>query len=190
MTASAPPPTPRMNLETIEAIIATVDAHAGEMNRRWGFNRLPHIVPIEWTERFVAQRLKWSRACFECVGSLLPQDVERVRKHGEAMIRAYNKLDEIALANGMTPCPPGVWEFETRDGKPIVLVRTRAEMSQVKREPPAQVWCLEEIGEIITRFPELLAAKDSFPEAEVIQLRTDPATIDELNDSLEDIPWA
>jgi hypothetical protein len=178
-----------MNLETIGAIIATVDAHAGDMNRRWGFNRLPHIVPIEWTERFVAQKRKWQTACFECVGSLLPRDVERVRMHGEAMIRAFQKLDEIALAAGAPPAPPGGWEFELRDGRPIVLVRTRAELSQIKRDPPAQTWCLEEIGEIISRFPELCAAKHEFPEAEILQLRTSAPAIDELNDSLADIPW-
>lgn len=189
MTVGAPPPTKRMNLETIGAVIKTVDEHAQHYNKIWGFNRLPHIVPIEWTERFVVQKRKWQTACFECVGSLLPKDVERVRRHGEAMIRAYDKLDEIAAVNGMSPAPPGVWEFETRDGKPIVLVRTRAEISQVKREPPAQVWCLEEIGEIITRFPELIAAKHEFPETEIIQLRTDAPTLEQLNDSLEDIPW-
>jgi hypothetical protein len=189
VTLQAPPPTRHEICGAIAEIIRTVDEHAGEMNRRWGFNRLPHIVPIEWTERFVEQKRRWQMACFECTGSLLTADLDRVRKQGDAMIRAYAKLEEIALAEGKTPAPPCAWEFELRNGAPIMLVRTRAEMAQVKREPPAQVWCLEEIGEIITRFPELCLAKNEFPQAEVVQMRTSPLVIDELNDSLADIPF-
>ena len=186
---TSPPPTRHMVASAIGEIIKTVNEHADEMNRRWGFNRLPHIVPIEWTEKFVEQKRRWETACFECIGSCMPSDQERVRKQGEAMIRAYAKLEELALAAEKTPAPPGVWEFKLKDGRPIVLVRTRAEMAQVRRDPPAQVWCLEEIGEIITKFPELALAKNEFPEAEVVQMRTAPLVIDELNDSLEDIPW-
>jgi hypothetical protein len=188
-SAQQPPPTRHELLGTMGDIIRTVDEHARELNRRWGFNRLPHIVPIEWTERFRAQKFKWERACFECTGSPAPEHLIRVRQHGEAMLRAYDKLEELALAAGKSPAPASQWEFETNDGKPIVLVRTRAEMAQVQRDPPAQVWCLEEIGEIITRFPELLAAKDAFPQAEIVQMRTDPLVIGELNDGLGDIPW-
>lgn len=170
-------------------IIRTVDEHAREMNRRWGFNRLPHIVPIEWTQRFRSQKAKWELACFECCGSMLPQDLDRVKRHGEAMIRAFGKLEEMALASGKSPTPPGTWEFETNSGKPIVLVRTRAEMAQVKREPPAQVWCLEEVGEIITRFPELVLTKDHFPEAEVLQMRTSKEARDMVESGMAEIPF-
>lgn len=184
-----PPPTPHMALEQIQAIIKTVDEHAREMNRRWGFNRLPHIVPIEWTERFCRQKAKWEMACFECVGSWKQHDIDRVRQHGEAMIRAFDKLEEIALEAGKSPAPPGQWEFELNDGTTIVLVRTRAEQGQVEREPAAQVWCLEEIGEIITRFPELVLMKNAFPEAEVIQMRTSEATRQAVDELADEIPF-
>lgn len=185
----APPPTRHEICGSMAEIIRTVDEHAGEMNRRWGFNRLPHIVPIEWTERFVTQKRKWEWACFECTGSLVADDLARVRRHGEAMIRAYSKLEEIALASGKSPSPPGVWEFETQDGRPIVLVRSRAEMGQIKRDPPAQVWCLDEIGEIIRKFPELALVKNEFPQAEVVQMRTSVKVRDALDDSLADTPF-
>lgn len=187
MTAGAPP-TKHEVIGSMAAIIRTVDEHAREMNRRWGFNRLPHIVPPEWTQRFVAQKRKWEAACFECTGSPLPADLARVTSHGEAMIRAYAKLEELALAAGMSPAPPGTWEFELKDGTPIVLVRNRDEMANVDRKG-AQVWCLEEIGEIIARFPELVLTKSAFPEAEVIQMRTSAETHELVDDCLADIPW-
>lgn len=170
-------------------IIRTVTEHANEMNRRWGFNRLPHIVGIELMQKFKAQQFKWQAACFDCVGSCLPGDLDRVKAHGEAMIRAYAALEREALAAGKSPAPPGQWEFELADGTPVVLVRTRAEMGNVQREPVAQVWCLEEIGEIITRFPELVAAKHLFPEMEVVRLAPGAAERELVDDLLEDIPF-
>lgn len=186
---NAPPPTRHMVLAEIDTMIRTVDAHAREMNKRWGHNRLPHIVPMDLALKFKTQADAWAKATFECVGSCLPSDLERVRKVGEAMIRAYGVLESTALAAGMSPAPPTAWSFETRDGKPIILVRTRDEMGQVDNSHGAQVWCLEEIGEIITRFPELVLAKQLFPEAEVIQLRTPRAVQDALDDALSDIPF-
>lgn len=170
-------------------IIATVTEHANEMNRRWGFNRLPHIVGMDLMQKFKAQQFKWRNACMECVGSMMPADLERMKKHGEAMIRAYAALEREALTLGKHPAPPGQWEFTLADGTPIVLCRSRAEMGNVNREPMAQVWCLEEIGEIISRFPELVLAKDIFPAAEVIRLAPGPEEREMVDDLLEDIPF-
>jgi hypothetical protein len=184
-----PPPTKSMVGLEMGDIIANVTEHANEMNRRWGFNRLPHLVSIDLMRRFMEQKRKWQEACFDCAGSCLPQDIERVRKHGEAMKRAYGALETEALALGKSPAPPGQWEFELQDGTPIELVRTRAELGNVQREPAAQVWCLEEIGEIITRFPVLALAKDKFPDAEIIKLSPGKEERQMVDDLLEDIPF-
>lgn len=183
------PPTKHELATAMGDIIANVTEHANEMNRRWGFNRLPHIVSIDLMQKFKAQQFKWQKACMECVGSMLPDDLARVKAHGEAMIRAYAALEREALALGKHPAPPGQWELELSDGTPIVLVRTRAEMGNVTREPKAQVWCLEEIGEIITRFPALALAKDAFPEMEIIRMAPSPEVRELVDDLLEDIPF-
>jgi hypothetical protein len=185
----APPPTPSMIANEMGDIIANVTEHANEMNRRWGFNRLPHIVSLDLMRRFKEQQRKWQLACFECCGSMLPADLDRVRKHGEAMKRAYGALEAEALALGKSPTPPGQWEFELKNGTPVVLVRTRAELGSVTRDPPAQVWCLEEIGEIITKFPELLAGKELFPGAEIIQIAPSAEVRELVDDILSDIPF-
>jgi len=189
MTVQAPPPTKHMIVGSMADIIRTVDEHARELNRRWGMNRLPHLVPIEWTERFIGQKRKWQSACFECTGSPDPAHLDRVRKHGEAMLRAFDKLEELALASGKSPAPPAVWEFELRDGTSITLVRDRAELAQVERSAGTQVWSLEEIADILEQYPILSAAKNEFPQAEVVRLSTDRPVIDALDDTLGDIPW-
>jgi len=62
-------------------------------------------------------------------------------------------------------------------------------MGNVSRDPKAQVWCLEEIGEIITKFPALVLAKEAFPEMEVIRLAPGPEVHELVDDLLEDIPF-
>lgn len=191
MSVGAPPPTRHEIISAISAMILTVDERARDCNRKWGTNRLPHLVSLEWLERFRSQKRKWETACFECGGSPLPADLETVRKHGEAMLRAFDKLEDLAVEGGHLPTPPQQWEFELKDGTPVILVRDRAEIGQVDpKGRAAQVWALEEVADIIAKFPAIVLAKDSFPGAEVIQIRTAPIVVDELNDSLEGLPFA
>ena len=184
-----PPPTPLMILDQIDGVIRNVTEHANAMNHRWGFNRLPHLVSLDLLERFKRQKQKWELACFECCGSLEPSDLDRIKAQGEAMKRGYAALEAAAIALGHAPAPPGQWGFELKDGTPIVLVRSRSEMGNVDRSHGAQVWCLEEIGEIITKFPELVLSKDQFPEAEIIKLAPSSEARELVDDCLEDIPF-
>ncbi len=185
----APPPLKHEMLSAMRTIIETVDRHAREVNLRWGFNRLPHLVPIAETERFMRARQKWNLACWECAGSLDPADLERVRKQGESLMRGYDHLASIAIEQGETQAPPTRWEFELKDGTPVVLVRDRAELAQVDLAGrKGQVWSLDEIAEVIAKFPDIARAKECFPGAEVIQIRTDPLVVGKLNDELADLP--
>lgn len=178
-----------MVITQLGEIIDTVTAHANTLNRRWGFNRLPQLVGIDLAHRFQSQKRKWELACFECTGSVLVSDLERVRSHGEAMLRAYSALERAAVEGGHAPLAPGVWEFELEDGTPIILVRTKPEMAQVERRHGAQVWSLEEIASILKHYPALAAVKDTFPEAEVIRLAPNRETRELVDDLLEDIPF-
>lgn len=173
-------------------MIVTVDERARDVNRRWGHNRLPHLVPFEWLDRFRSQKRKWETACFECAGSPQPEDRDTVRKHGEAMLRAFDKLEEIAVVDGHMPTAPTWWEFELSDGTPVILVRDRHEIGQVDAKGRAvQIWSLEEVAQIVEKFPALLSAtKTAFPGAEVIQIKTSPIVTGALDDALADLPFA
>lgn len=181
--AGAPPPLPQHLQEASARVIANVDAHARMIERRWGTGLLPKIVPIEWMERFQSQKRKFELACFEF-------DHDGIRKHGEAMLRAYDKLEEIARGEGLGPMPPEQWEFTLKDGSLVILVRNREEMGQIDaRDRAAQVWSLDEIVDVIERFPALAKVKDSFPGAEIISLRPSPAAKDALDDALDEVPF-
>lgn len=188
----APPPTRNQLLNRAADIITLVDTRAKEVNRRWGHNRLPYLVPLEWMEKFKRQKNSWDMAAFECTGSPLPADLERMKVQGEAMLRAYDKLEQIATQSGRGGLPAGQWEFELKDGSLVILVQDKADMAQVERHGrEAQVWGLDEIAEVIQNFPILSAAKDTFPDAEVMQVEvaTSRKVKDKLDDELSDIPF-
>lgn len=184
------PPTKHSLLEIVSDVIGAVDERAADVNRKWGHNRLPLLVPFDWCEKFRSQKRKFELACFECT---FPdaEKVDRVRKHGDGMLKAFDKLESLAVEAGYLPTPPSWWEFELADGTPVLLVRTRAEMSQVDPQGrTAQIWSLEEVADMIEKFPKLvLATKDAFPGAEVIQCRTNPLVIGKLDDELSDLPF-
>lgn len=188
--AMAPPPTPHEIVGTIAAVIRTVDTRAADCNRKWGHNRLPHLVPLDWLHRFRKQKRAWETACFECAGSPKPDDIERINKLGEAMLRAYAKLEALAVEEGYLPTPPATWEFELDDGTPVLLVRDRDEIGQVDPQGRAcQIWSLEEVANIIAKFPMIALAKDKFPGAEVVQMRTGPLVRGALDDTLAGMPF-
>ncbi len=186
-----PPPTTNQMIAAVRDIIDLVDERAADCNRKWGYNRLPLLVPIEWMEKFRSQKRKWEAACFEFAGSPLPDDLEQVRKQGNAMLRAFDKLEALAVEQGHMPTPPAHWEFELNDGTPVILVRERHQIAQVDpKGRPVQIWALEEVADVIAKFPVMvLGTKSAFPGAELVQCRTSKPLVDALDDSLTDLPF-
>jgi hypothetical protein len=190
MALQAPPPTPHELTHLLRDIVTSVDERARACNKRWGYNRLPHLVPIEWLEKFRSARLKWQQACMDATPFPEPATMAEAKKRAEVMLRAYDKLEELAGEAGYDHAPLYQWEFELADHTPVILVRDRADMSRVDPKGRAcQIWSLDEIIDVIERFPILSAAKACFPGAEVIPMRTDRKVIDALDDSLEGLPF-
>ena len=187
----APPPTPSELLGQISAIVDAVDERARECNRKWGMNRLPLIVPLEWMERFRRQKHKWQLTVFESAPVPTPDCLASIRKQGEAMLRAFDKLEELAVADGHYPAPPEQWEFELNDGTPVILVRDRSELAQVKpKGRSVQIWALEEVADVIAKFPQLVrAGKQALPGSEIIRTLTDRIVTDAIDDAMAEIPF-
>lgn len=168
-------------LDLIQAILDVVDQRSRVADERWGLGRLATLVPIDLAERFASQKRKLSAAVFSWTAA-------EVKKHGEAMVRAYDKLEEVATAAGHEPQPAEQWELAGPDG-PIILVRDRKRMNQVETGGRrCQVWSLDEIEEVIRKHPILACAKQEFPGAEVETIRPVRAIKTALNDSLEGLP--
>lgn len=172
----------RGEYDAISEIIDAVDRKARELEFKWGIGRLPNIVPLEWSQRFHSQRRKFSEA-------LIDWNVAEATKHGQAMERAYAKLDELASASGASHGPAEQWEFML-DGQLVILVQDRARMGQADRQGrAAQVWSLDEIASVIRNHPILAAAKEAFQGAEVVSIRPPAAVRQQLDDDLEGLPF-
>lgn len=172
----APPPDKHERLNQIEVVVKAVDRRAREIEELWGLGRLPSLVPHELAERFRNQQRKFSSA----VWAYEPDDV---RKHGDAMLRAYARLEEVAAAAGAEPKPVEQWEFETDDGL-VVLVKDMADTGRAQLHGrKGQVWSLDEIINIVRAHPVLVAAKQCFPGATVESIRP-PLEVREFDDDL------
>lgn len=151
-------------MDAINEISNAVDARGRELDEKWGIGRLPSLVPVEWADKFASQARKFTLA-------LQDWNYPEVLKHGQAMERAYAKLDELATVSGAKPGPPEQWEFETPDGL-VILVKDLRRTNQVERHGrKAQVWSLDEIANVIRAHPEIVATKTVFPGAEIVSIR-------------------
>lgn len=151
-------------LDAIDAVSSAVDAKGRAMDEKWGIGRLITLVPVEWADRFHTQSRKFSLA-------LQDWNYPEALKHGQAMERAYAKLDELATASGAEHGKPEQWEFETPDGL-VILVKDIQRTNQVDRQGrQAQVWSLDEIASVIRAHPEIVKAKTVFSGAEVVSIR-------------------
>ena len=176
------PPTLHAVIEQMQVIINCVDQRGRELDQRWGIGRLPMLVPIALAERFHAQHKLFNAAVWEF-------DLAQVRQHGEAMLRAYDKLDELARAVKGEPAPADQWEFETPDGL-VILVRDIRDTGRVfLNGRQAQVWSLDESANVVRAHPVLAAAKSAFPGAVVESIRPNRTTLQELDDALFDVPF-
>lgn len=168
-------------IEQMDAIAKAVDETGRSMDAKWGHGRLPLLCGAEWASRFAAQSFKFKAA-------YAAQELEEVLKHGSAMERAYQKLDELAVASGADPVAPEQWEFNI-DDRLIILVRDKMRMNQVDRKDRrCEVWSLDEIESLMRLYPILAAAKDIFSGAEIIETRPAKCAMKDLNDSLDSLP--
>lgn len=164
-------------LDVVQEILWAVDRRSRELEDKWGVGRLPALVPLEWTERFLSQRRKFSAACQSL-------DCHETRRHGEAMLRAFDKLEALAIEAGYQPCPPEQWEFEV-DGEAVILVKDIARLHQAETNGRrCMVWSLDEIANVIRAQKLVIEAKLEFQGAEVVMLRPEKPEWAELNDPL------
>jgi len=178
------PMTKHEQIEAIDLIVRNVDQRAKQIEQRWGIGRLPLLVPLEWAERFRLQQRKFSGAVWE-------YNLAEVKNHGDAMLRAYAKLDELATAAHGEPAKPEQWEFTVgADEELIILVRDIKDTGRVDTGGrQCQVWSLDEIASVIRNHPLIAAAKEQFPGAIVESVRPAKAARDKLNDDLSQIPF-
>jgi len=157
------------------AYIDGADETACEMESKWGVDRLRLLVRPELREKFDRQRYLLNQAIWH-------GDLEGVRREAGRMVNAWQALDRAAVAAGKQPLAPTVWEVPLADGSVAAIVPDATHGRAVNAEGrQVAVYTLEEIGRLLTAFPQLAQPKLTFPGATISEIR--PRSVeDPLND--------
>ena len=143
------------------AYIDGADETASEMEAKWGCDRLRLLVTPELREKFDRQRYLFNQAIWH-------GELEAVRREAGRMVAAWLALDRAAVAAGKLPLSPQVWEVPLEDGTVAAIVPGMAHGKSVIAEGRAvSVFTIEEIGRLLSNYPEIAKAKLVFPGATI-----------------------
>lgn len=160
------------------AYVDGADETACEMESKWGADRLRLLVGPELREKFDRQRYLFNQAIWH-------GELEDVRTQSARMVTAWHALDRVATEAGKQPLPPAVWEIALDDGSVAAIVPDNARAAMVNAEGrQVAVYTLEEIGRLLSNYPEVAKAKLVFPGATVTEIRK--RSIDDPLDALAD----
>ena len=166
------------------AYVDGADETASEMEAKWGCDRLRLLVSPELREKFDRQRYLFNQAVWH-------GDLEQVRRESGRMVKAWLALDREATAAGKAPLSLQVWEVPLADGGVAAIVPDYSHGHAVVAEGrQVAVYSLEEIGRLLSAYPDLAKAKLVFPGAEITAVRRsvdDPlAAVSDTDAKLDD----
>jgi len=171
------------------AYLDEADQTAAEMEAKWGADRLRLLVTAELREKFDRQRYLLNQAIWH-------GELEAVRREGMRMVKAWLALDAAAVAAGKQKLDAMVWEIGLEDGSVAAIVPNYDHAKHVVAEGRLlRVFTLEEIGRLLSAYPEIAKAKVVFPGATVTAVKRDiddplnaiHDTQNDLNDSIPDL---
>lgn len=159
------------------AYIDGADETASEMEAKWGADRLRLLVGPDLREKFDRQRYLLNQAIWH-------GDLEQVRREAGRMVKAWQALDREATAAGKIPLAPQVWETTLEDGSVAAIVPSNDHAHAVVAEGrQVAVYTLDEIGRLLSNYPEVAKAKLTFPGATVTAIRR---SVDDPLDAIHD----
>lgn len=138
----------RQRQRFVDILLEPLNRVAKELEEKWGYDRLPGLVPLDMAERFAAAAEKLEAA-------IESGDTDAIKQRAEVMRRGWLKLDETAEAEGHEPWKQlDVWEGRRPDGKTFLLVKDKAAAVQAHRDKGLGVWTLDEIGRVLQHFDQ------------------------------------
>jgi hypothetical protein len=162
------------------AYIDGADQTAAEMEAKWGADRLRLLVPPELREKFDRQRYLFNQAVWH-------GELETVRTEANRMVNAWLALDRAAVAAGKQPLAPEVWEVALADGRVAAIVPTGDHAAKVNADGrEVVVYTLDEIGRLLSAYPDIAVVKATFPGATVTAInRTVEDPLDAIADTAD-----
>jgi hypothetical protein len=160
-----------------QAHIDGVDAIAMAMERKWGVGRLRLLVSPELREKFDRQRYLLNQAIWH-------GDLEAVRVQSARMASAWQALDKAAETARALKLDPNVWEVRLEDGSVAAIVRSPEEaMWVIHSGRKLAIYTTEEIGRLLSHYPQIAQVKSAFPGATVEAVRRPSDPLDRFVDT-------
>lgn len=142
-----------------------LDDVVADIERRWGFERLPRLVSPELRERFVGAQDMHRQA------TMAGEDMAEM---DAMMIRAWRALEAEAKARGEAELPGAVvcWQADEPERGTICLClddeHAQALLARAKAEGVnIETWTLVEVGRVLAGASSLWEVKQAFPMATV-----------------------
>ena len=155
--------------------LGPLDRIAVEMDRKWGVDRLPELMPPDVARKYGAAMAHLDA----CIAESKPAETAAA---ADNCIRGLRRMDEIAEAAGHQPLTPDVWEFEM-DGQVIGIIRETGDWRAAEAmRPGVKLYTMRQVA-------NALAYRDAWPDR-IAKDAAAPRPKTELEKSLNDeIPW-
>jgi hypothetical protein len=163
--------------EQIYHAVAALDEVVGQMENKWGADRLPRLVSAETAAKFGSAKARLDAA-------ISVDDPDEVTKRAAVMQRAWKALDAEATKMGAAPISVDAHVWRDDSDQPHAFCRTNAEaLAYAKENAGTITWTLEEIVRVAAMFEDgkmklLTQVKQAFPGARVKRVE------DKLDDDL------
>lgn len=160
-----------------------LDDLANSMERRWGVDRLPRLMPTAWRAKFDTLKTALDGAIAARADTEAP---------AAALAKAWRMMDAKATEQGSFPLPPMC--FSVKAGEHVIEVahdqtHATALIWQARNEGrTVSVWTLEEVATVLHLHGIAHAAKEAWPGAHVTAMPTEfragKRKADDLNDEI------
>ena len=142
------------------------DDEVNRLERKWGIDRLPWLVPIELRDRFYEQLDKLNAAIDKCDG---------VDHEVEVTLRGCAAIERAAIEAGFEPLTGEYIEGRLPDGTVLAITANGYEAAKVKQDNrKVMVFTVDEVGVVLEKWLQenqsrtlVDEAKDIFPGAAI-----------------------
>jgi len=169
-------------LKRQQAALHKYDDEVNRLERKWGIDRLPWLVPVELRDRFYEQLDKLNAAIDKCDG---------VEHEVEVTLRGCAAIERAAIEVGAEPLTGDYIEGRMPDGTVLAITANGYEAGKVKQDNREMtVYTVDEVGVILEQWLKEKQAKAFVDEAKNVFAGAVIESVTKTAKLIDDeIPW-
>jgi len=169
-------------LKRQQAALHKYDDEVNRLERKWGIDRLPWLVPVELRDRFYEQLDRLNAAIDKCDG---------VEHEVEVTLRGCAAIERAAIEGGAEPLTGDYIEGRMPDGTVLAITVNGYEAGKVKQDNREMtVYTVDEVGVILEQWLKEKQAKAFVDEAKNVFAGAVIESVTKTAKLIDDeIPW-